>query len=234
MILSIHQPSYFPWLGLLHKIASSDVYMVMDEVQLTDSAYQHRNQFLTADGKVKFLTIPFYKKNYLQRPFNELEIANPGWRTDHHNFLTNSYRRHPYFREIMPAVEHFLSSDYELLGDAVLASMRISLNFFCIDTKLVFQSAMAYERSLKRGDLVLALIKAAGADCYLSGTGAKAYLDEGEFKDGLRLIYDRFLHPTYPQRNQALFVPGLSCLDFLFNVGPEGARDLFADVGGKA
>ncbi|HEY3277770.1 MAG TPA: WbqC family protein, partial [Syntrophorhabdaceae bacterium] len=61
MILSIHQPSYFPWLGLLDKIAKSDVYMVMDEVQLTDAAYQHRNIFLTADGKIKYLTIPFKK-----------------------------------------------------------------------------------------------------------------------------------------------------------------------------
>ena len=67
MILSIHQPSYFPWLGLLDKIVKSDVYMIMDEIQLTDGAYQHRNVFLTADGKVKYLTIPFNKRDYLHR-----------------------------------------------------------------------------------------------------------------------------------------------------------------------
>src|SRR5664279_438630 len=111
MILSIHQPSYFPWLGLLHKIAHSDVLVVMDEVQLMDSGYQHRNLFLSLEGKPRFLTIPFTKKGYLGRPFKELEIADPTWRTKHLNFLREAYRKHPFRKEIFPIVEDILSRD---------------------------------------------------------------------------------------------------------------------------
>src|SRR5579863_9613595 len=104
MILSIHQPSYFPWLGLLDKVGKSDVFMLMDEVQLSDSLYQHRNLFLTAEGVPKFLTIPLVKKGYLSRSFRDLKIASLDWRTRHFDFIWNSYRRHPFAHEIMPGV----------------------------------------------------------------------------------------------------------------------------------
>ena len=222
MILSIHQPSYFPWLGLLHKVANSDVYLVMDEVQLTDSACQHRNLFLSADGKAKHLTIPFNRKNYLRRPFKDLEIIDQSWRVSHLNFIKNGYRKHQYYDEIFPILDDFFACEYPLLIDAVMASMRISLSLFDVKTQLVYQSNMDYDKTLRRGDLVVSLVRATGASCYLSGTGAKAYLDESLFVGELSLQYDYFVHPVYPQGNASDFISGLSCLDALFNLGIEG------------
>lgn len=226
MILSIHQPSYFPWLGLLHKISGSDQYMVMDEVQLTDNAFQHRNLFLTSDGKVKYLTIPFNKVGYLKRPYNALEIRPPNWRSDHLNFLRNNYRRHPYFDEIFPVLSEYYSVEYSRLIDAVMASMQLCLQLFDIRTTIVYQSEFDYDRTLRRGDLVMELLRQSGADCYLSGTGAQAYLDESAFGDELVLRYDRFVHPEYTQKSSVTFVSGLSCIDVLFNLGREGSRQL--------
>lgn len=226
MILSIHQASYFPWLGLLHKISKSDVYMVMDEVQLADRAYQHRNLFLTSDGKAKFLTIPFVRKGYRKRKFNGIEIAGAGWRTDHLNFIRNAYGRHPFACEVLPHLERFYAAEYELLTQAVLASMRVSLELFGISTRVILQSDMDYDRSLQRGDLIVALVRAAGASCYLSGSGARAYLDETAFAGDLTLSYNDFHHPHYHQKGPAAFQPGLTCLDALFNLGVEGTRAL--------
>jgi hypothetical protein len=228
MILSIHQASYFPWLGLLHKISKSDVYMIMDDVQLSDSAYQHRNLFLTADGKVKFLTIPFVKRDYRERKFRELETAGADWRTDHLNFIRNSYRKHPFASEVMPHVEHFFASDYRLLTDAVMESMRLSFNLFGIKTRVILQSQMDYDHSLRRSDLVVALARAAGAECYLSGSGAQAYLDDDAFPSDIVLRYNDFHHPHYFQMGQTAFQPGLACLDALFNLGTSGAQALLA------
>jgi hypothetical protein len=226
MILCIHQPSYFPWLGLLDKIAKSDVYMVMDEVQLTDDAFQHRNLFLTVDGKEKYLTIPLNKKDYLHRPFKDLEIADQTWNEKHLNFIKNNYRKHPFYKDIIPAVEEILSQKYEKLIDIVVASMRLSFTWFNISTKIIFQSEMVYDRTLRKGGLVIALIKAAGADCYLSGTGAQAYLDESEFGRDIKLLYNHFSHPIYKQYSTAEFIPGLACLDAIFNIGIEGTCGL--------
>jgi hypothetical protein len=225
MILSIHQPSYFPWLGMLDKIRNSDVYMVMDEVRLSDSAYQHRNLLLTADGCEKFLTIPLVKKDYLNIPLREIRIAPQDWRSKHLNFLKQNYGRHPFAEEIMPELESFFSVNYELVVDAAVASMLLTFRFFRIDAKIVFQSDMSYDHSLRRGDLVVALARAAGADCYLSGTGARTYLDESAFGD-LTLRYNEFTHPSYAQHRLDTFCSGLSSLDALFNLGAEGARTL--------
>jgi hypothetical protein len=226
MILSMHQASYFPWLGLLDKIRKSDAFMVMDEVQLSERAFQHRNLFLEVDGQTRFLTIPFVRKDYVEKPFRELEIASSDWRKKHLNFLRNTYRAHPYAGEIMPGVERFYATDYKRLCDAVVASMRLSFDFFGIETKVIFQSAMDYDRSLRRGELVLALARAAGASCYLSGTGAQAYLDESAFGAGLNLRYNHFQHPVYVQKRATQFQPGLACLDVLLNLGIAGARAL--------
>jgi hypothetical protein len=226
VILSIHQPSYFPWLGLLDKISKSSVFMVMDEVQLLERGFQHRNLFLDVDGATRFLTIPFVRKDYVNKPLRELQIASATWRRKHLNFLRNSYRKHPYAEEIMPRIESFYAGDYPLLGDALVASMRLSLDLFGIDTKIVFQSEMDYDRSLRRGELVVALARAAGASCYLSGTGAQAYLDESAFGADLKLRYNHFEHPVYAQKRAPKFQSGLACLDVLLNLGMQGARAL--------
>jgi WbqC-like protein family len=230
VILSIHQASYFPWLGLLDKIDKSDVYMVMDDVQLSDSGYQHRNLFLTAEGKVKFLTIPCVKENYLRRRFREIEIAGTGWRTSHINLIRNTYGKHPFAGEILPYLERFFAADYRLLGEAVMASMRLAFELFGIRTRVIKQSEMDYDRSLRRGALVVALARAAGARCYLSGSGARAYLDETAFPADLTLRYNDFRHPPYSQQGMAGFQPGLACVDALFNLGTDGARALLREA----
>jgi hypothetical protein len=198
----------------------------MDEVQLNDAAYQHRNLFLASDGKTKYLTIPFSKKGYLQRTFRELEIADASWRDRHLNFIGSNYRKHPYFKAIFPAVEQYLACDYERLIDAVVASMRISMELFGVQTETVFQSNVEHDRALRRGGLVLGLVRGSGADVYLSGTGAQEYLDAKAFTGGLSLRYDVFRHPEYSQKNAASFVAGLSCLDVLFNLGVDASRRL--------
>lgn len=228
MILSIHQASYFPWLGLLDKVSNSDVYLVMDDVQLADRAYQHRNMFLSADGKVKFLTIPLVKKDFRKRPFREIEIAPEEWRMYHLNFIRNTYAAHPFASEVMPHLERFFAVDYRLLTDAVMASMRLSFDLFGIRTRVILQSEMDYDRSLRRGDLVVGLARAAGAQCYLSGAGARAYLDEAAFAGDLTLRYNEFDHPRYSQKGLAAFHPGLACVDALFNLGRNGARALLS------
>lgn len=224
MIFSIHQPCYFPWLGLLHKIASSDVLIVMDDVQLSDSAFQHRNQFLTNDGKVKYLTIPFVKQNYLEILFKDLQIADATWGTKHNNFLLNNYKKHPFFDQIYPAIQPLFQKQTTFLFDVVMESMSMSMALFGIGTKVTMQSQVNYDREAKKGDLVLQLLKATNAKHYLSGKGAQAYQDDSVFEsEGIALEYVSFSHPVYAQKNTQEFISGLSCLDLLFNVGGEQA-----------
>ncbi len=232
MILSIHQPSYFPWLGLLHKIARSDVYMVMDEVQLSDSAFQNRNLFLSPDGKEKFLTISFKKKGYLSRRFCDLEITQSDWQAKHLNTFKSYYGKHPFFAEVLPYIESIFCNEYPLLLNPVVDSMRISMQMLNIPTKIIFQHELQYDRETKKSDLVLALVRAASADIYLAGTGSKDYMQLDSFQSqNIQVIFNEFSHPEYPQKYQSKFQPGMSCLDLFFNVGIQQARKIFWEIG---
>ena len=70
------------------------------------------------------------------------------------------------------------------------------------------------------------LCAAAGADGYLSGAGAKAYLDPGVFSfAGIKLSWQEFSPRPYPQAFPG-FEPDMSAVDLLLNCGPRSAEFL--------
>jgi hypothetical protein len=232
MIVSIHQPGYFPWLGWLDKVRKSDLFILMDEVQLSDSAYQNRNIFLTQDGQEKYLTIPIRKKGYKEKMLKDLELSDhEDWQAKHRQFLHANYRKHPYYQEVMDVVGGLYEARYTYLGEVLYDSVRMSLEMFGIETKVLLQSGLDYDRNLRKNDLVLALVQAVKADHYLSGQGAKAYMVLEDYdRAGIRLSFQEFTHPVYEQfqqRDGMPFKPGLSCLDVLFNIGITAAPRLF-------
>jgi hypothetical protein len=80
----------------------------------------------------------------------------------------------------------------------------------------------------KATELVLNLCQNLGATRYLSGQGAKAYQTPEQFATaGIELTYQGYEGPVYPQLYpQTGFVPHLSAVDLLFNVGERAAEVL--------
>ena len=67
--------------------------------------------------------------------------------------------------------------------------------------------------------------KAVGADTYLSGTGARAYLDEDMLRrNGIDVVYSDYEPVPYPQQVRGEFVPNLSVIDFIMNNGYDFAQ----------
>ena len=222
LIVSIHQPSYFPWLGLLDKINKSDIFVLLDNVQLNDSAFQARNIFLDKKGEVKYLTIPVIKKGYQQKKIKDLKIADNRWQKKHQGFFIANYKKHPYFDEIYPYIKDIFEKKYCYLIDVLLDSMEKILDLLKINPKVIIGSTLDIEEGLKKDDLVIELLKQVNATIYLSGKGAKNYQDEGKFKqNNILLKYQEFCHPIYVQKYTKNFVAGLSSLDMLFNIGRE-------------
>jgi len=226
MMYSIHQPSYFPWLGLLHKIIKSDQLIVLDKVQLSDSAYQNRNIFLAKNGVQKILTIPIERKDYLEKVISDLKVADAYWGKKHKNFIKENYSKHPYFDEVYPFLEPVLNNNSLYLCDIVLQSMHVCLDMLDSKTEVLLQSDIKYNADAKKGDLVIELLRSVRADSYLSGHGAKAYQDEVDFTNSnIDLRYSNFKIMPYPQKGADAFVPGLSSLDLFFNIGLKDAVD---------
>jgi len=220
MIASIHQPSYFPWLGLLDKIHKSDQFILLDTVQLNDNAFQSRNIFLNKRSEVEYLSIPIAKKGYKEKSIRELKTVDKRWQKKHHGFIIANYKKHPFFDEVYPTIESLFTKDYTFLVDILTDSMQMTQTLFDISTNVILASDLKIDASLTKDDLVLAQLKVVKATTYLSGTGAKDYQDEKKFiKENILLEYQSFKHPQYKQKNTNHFEVGLSALDIVFNLG---------------
>ena len=230
MIAAIHQHHYFPWLGYMDKMARADVFLLLDQVQLNDASYMFRHQLLDKNGEKKYITIPFQKKGYMLRPYNELELNMAiDWQTRQKNFICDNYRRHPYFREIWAEIEPVFTESYTHLWQVTDASVRIMRRLLDVDTPLVYQSSLRPADG-KKSEFLIDLLGQLGADRYLSGSGAKKYMDMELFeRAGIEVTYQHFTLPVYPQKNASAFVGGISGLDILFNCGIGETRRIFRE-----
>ncbi len=227
MITSIHQPSYFPWLGLLDKIEKSNAFVVLDNVQFNDNAFQSRNIFLNHNGEVQYLTIPVQKKNYQKKMIRELKVIDKKWQKKQKGFMIANYKKHPFFDEIYPQIEFIFEKKYNFLIDILIDGMEACFNIFNVKTELLFASKLDIDRDLTKDDLIFNILKKVKASKYISGTGAKDYQDDIKFEiQGIHLEYQKFSHPVYAQKNSKFFELGLSSLDIAFNLGCKESEKL--------
>jgi hypothetical protein len=72
---------------------------------------------------------------------------------------------------------------------------------------------------------LIEIVQYLDGDAYLSGMGARTYQNDNLFiENNIKLIYSKFVCKPYLQRYQP-FMPLLSVLDVLFNMGKE-SREL--------
>lgn len=218
MIVSINQPAYLPWLGYFHRIALSDLHIVLDHVQFEKNSFINRNKIRTKEGWC-WLTVPLKTKGkFGDLSINRLEIANDSrWSEKHWKAIQLNYARAPYFSEHQPFFEKIYSQHWDSFAMLVHEITRYLLEAFGIKTKLLFSSAMKVEG--KKDELILNLCRSAGAKIYLSGPLGRNYLREELFRDaGIKIIYHDYHYPTYPQVYRGFEKP-MCALDLLFNCG---------------
>ena len=227
MKVGIHQPHYFPWLGYLDKMAKVDVFVLLDEVQIEKGSNMYRNKLCTWDGQEKYITVAYDKKGCLDIPYSEIKVDNEvNWQERQINFICNNYKKSPYFNEINYHIGPLLRKKYTNLCEVTVDSVMLEKKLFDIKTKIVLQSELSYDRTLSSNELLIDLIKTVGGNYYLSGNGARKYMNVALFEqEGIHVEYQSFSYPVYSQPHS--FVSNLSALDLLFNCGIDNARDLF-------
>jgi len=92
-----------------------------------------------------------------------------------------------------------------------------------------FRLSSQCNSGLPRSERVVDLLRWCDATVYLCARGSFNYMyDDGVFPvNGIDVLFQNFLPPTYPQcAARGKFIPYLSFLDMLFNIGPAAAREL--------
>lgn len=215
-IVSIHQPQYFPWLGLMSKIIQSDFFVFLDDVQFNRRGFQNRALYSTDQGN-KYLTIPV-KKDKRDIQINQLQFANEseGFLKKHFESLRHRYSKTEGWIQAKDRIEEFmLGEKYESVCDLIIRSMLFTLKLFEVDIPYIKSSTLKCEGH--KDELMLNITKKVKGDIYLSGQGAKVYMrDEIFLKEGIKVWYQAFEHPIYSQSHGNGFFDGSMALDFYF------------------
>ena len=220
----ISQPHCYPWMGYMKLVWMSDVFVVLDNVQFQKRSWQNRNRIKGPNGPV-FLTVPVVTKGKFDQAIGAVEIDNTqAWRRKHLKALEMNYRKAPHYDDIMAAAGPLLERDWNLLMDFTLAVLRMFCDLLRFEPDIVFASELDAQGG--KNQYLINICKHFGATRYISNDGSAAYLDNSQFQDaGVTLEYLGYKHPEYPQLFGE-FLPYMSCLDVLFNAGPEAAREL--------
>lgn len=218
MIVSINQPAYLPWLGYFHRIAVSDVHVVLDHVQFEKNSFTNRNKIRTKEGWC-WLTVPVQTAGrFGELPISEIEIANEKkWAAKHWESVRINYAKAAHFGEHASFFEHLYSRPWMRLAELNREITSYLLGAFGIRTKLLFSSELNI--CGKKDELVLNICRELGATEYLSGPLGRNYLHEDRFLGaGIEVRYDDYRHPTYKQVYSG-FEPYMGACDLLFNAG---------------
>ena len=221
MMIAIHQPQYLPWLGYIDKIDKADVFCYLDNVQYKKNDWQNRNRIKTSAGW-QWITAPVTYR--FPQKINEVKINNSvNWGRKHLQALITNYKKAPYFKDYIDLFHRIYDADWVCLADlniGVAEKIRIALGLN--NTKTI----RASELGLSDGptERLIDICKLTGCDTYLSGADGAKYMDLSRFdSEGIRVIFQDFKHPHYPQRFGE-FVSHLSIVDLLFNCGPESIQ----------
>jgi hypothetical protein len=224
MIVSINQPAYLPWPGSFHRIALSDVHIVLDHVQFEKNSFVNRNKVRTRQGWC-WLTVPLKTGGRFGRlGIDQVEIANDTpWPRKHWETLRCHYGKLAGFAAHAAFFEDLYRRPWDRLSPLLRETHGYLLRELGIRVPLLRSSEMGVAGS--KDDLILNLCKAAGARTYLSGPLGRNYLREEIFeREGIRVAYHDYRPPVYAQAAPG-FEPGLSVVDLLFHCGGE-AREI--------
>jgi hypothetical protein len=238
-VLVAEQPHYLPWVDFYEQVARAGTLLVLDNVQWLRRGWQRRTRVaLPANVPIPPATEPGFQwlSIPLEDPHRDTLIADLAvdtrqpWARKHLQTLVTLYGRRPHFgTQVLPLLEPFYDAAAREGGPGsllrvLLASMALFHEPLGLRPNLVLASTLDRQGDDKTGRLV-AYCQQLGAHTYYSGMGSSLYLKLNLFRDAdVRVLWQRFRHPPYPQGREGRFVHGMSLVDVLSNVPVDEVR----------
>jgi hypothetical protein len=151
-------------------------------------------------------------------------ISDPAWSKKHWNSIAQNYSKTKYFSDYKYLFEElYLESNDKLLSQINYHFLTALCEILGINTKLSW--SMDYKLVQGKTERLIDLCKQSGATEYLSGPGAKGYIDKELFKqEGIALRY--LDYSRYPEYNQLYppFEHRVSIIDLIFSEGPNAPK----------
>jgi len=226
--VAIHQPNFFPWLGYFYKIAQSDIFVFLDDVQFPrgNRGCVVNRSLVFAIEKECWLTMPIKKHSSGDRI---LDIKLGENALDSVSKKIHLYYGHfPYFPEVMEKLKDSFAIETDNISTFNINIIKNICKNLNICTRFIKSSelnVLGYKQ-----EKIINLVKKLNGTVYISGEGAKKYQDEIDFtKNHVSLIYqnpDKVFSEIKSNIKEDHL--GLSILHHLFLLGFETLASLFS------
>lgn len=209
------QPYFFPYIGYFQLINSVDEFIIYDNIQYTKKGWVNRNRILV-NQKDDYISIPLKKDSDFLN-VNERFLADT-WSSDRKkilNRIVESYRKSPHFESAYILVENCLNFDDHNLFNFVYNSLKETLNYLSVKTKVIVSSSLVIDHDLKSENKVLEICRNQGATSYINPIGGVNLYSKEKFEiNGIKLHFQKSNFIEYSQfKNE--FIPWLSIIDVL-------------------
>ncbi len=192
MRIAISQPEHFPYRGFFDKVAAVDLFVLLDCVAFQGKgSFQARNWFHNTQGRKEWFTLHLPRGTHGLRIDEVPLLDGDVWRTRYARKLEHNLgARLPFDpRELL---------DTDRLVDVNVRGTELCCQALGIQTPMIRSSTLAVTG--KKSVRVANICRALGASTYVSGPGARAYLDPSAFGD----IALEFFTPRVPDYQTTL------------------------------
>jgi hypothetical protein len=225
----ISQPMLFPWVGLFEQIRLADVYVHYDDVQFSKGSFVNRVQVKTATG-IKWLTAPLQNLRLGQEIRAVAINDKTDWRRAHLDLLFQSYASAPFKDDMLSLVQSVYQRPAGTIAEVAVASMEAICDYFSLTEGKSFATSSDLGIGGKSSRRVVDIVKRCEGDVYITGHGARSYLDHELFESrGVRVEYMDYRKLPYRQLHGE-FTPYVSALDLIANEGRKGSRVIASET----
>jgi hypothetical protein len=234
--LAIMQPYFLPYIGYWQLLRAAERFVVYDDVNYIKGGWVNRNRVLV-NGAAAYITVPLQRSSPYRRICDISLDPSLVWREKMVRTIETAYRRAGCFDQVFPVIEGVIRHEASDLSAYLVHQLHELAAFMGIRTEFVASSRCYGNGDLSGQERVIDICRREGANAYINAQGGQALYDADAFFGAgmdLRFIVMRSL--PYKQRSPG-FVPCLSIVDALMEVGPDGMKahlDAFDLVGGQA
>jgi hypothetical protein len=192
--------AYLPPVGYFSLFSDADEVFVEKEENYLKQTYRNRCNILSAHG-TQLLTVPVYLGSVHKTPVKEIRIDySKRWQQVHLRAMAASYNASPYFEFYFEKIEKIISGNHIFLLDLNMELSEAVLEILKIEKRLIYTTV--FEPSSGKA-----------YDYRYKITPKKMIPVTGK---NYSQVFD----------NGAGFIPDLSIVDLIFNMGPEACNYL--------
>jgi hypothetical protein len=217
MKLAIMQPYLFPYIGYFQLLNAVDKFIVYDDVNFIKRGWINRNRLLV-DGQEYLFTVPLQKVSQNRLIKDTKHNIDEKWKNKFYSLLNHSYKKAPYFLEVIDIVQNSFNQKSPFLIDIQMKTLQLIQDFLKIETVITLNSAFHGLGNLSGQERIIDICLRESASSYINPIGGRNLYQHNLFqKNGVNLQFIASREVKYTQFDNP-FLPSLSIIDvMMFN-----------------